>query len=238
MCGVCVCEFLYVKACKHLLHMCVGVKEQPPVLVLALYLVWGWVSLLFGSAYRRLAGPQVSVDSPVSSHHPVAGSLGLQMCSTASCSVWLLGIQTQVLTFALLPPEASPQPTCQLLSIQCVTRWMPCAHYVQTVTPGLWNKWMWLDLTLGDLSLRRSFFRSLSLGFVSLTASYPALKTASCFSLSELFIPSLKRESRVSAIPMVLPLSELLWSQHFLKVTLNYCEDEIRKFLWNHFKNY
>lgn len=181
MCGVCVCEFLYVKACKRLLHMYMGVKEQPPVLVLALYLVWGWVSLLFSPAYHRLAGPQVSVASPVSSPHPVAGSLGLQVCSTASCSVWLLGIQTQVLTFALSPPEASPRPTCKLLSIQCVIRWMLCAHYVQTVKPGLRNKWVWLDLTLGDLSLARSFFRSLSLGFVSLTAPYPALTNRKLF---------------------------------------------------------
>lgn len=118
MCAVCVCEFLYVKACKHLLHMCMGVKEQSPVLVLALYLVWGWMSLSFGPAYRILAGLQVSVESPVSSPHPVAGSLGLQMCSTASCSMWLLGIQTQVLTFASLPLKHLPSPheNCYLFS--------------------------------------------------------------------------------------------------------------------------
>lgn len=176
MCGICVClcEFVCVKACKQLLHMCVGVKEQPPVLVLAFHLVWGWVSLLFGPVYRRLAGPQASIHSPVSSPHLVAGSLGLQMCTTASCSMWLLGIQTQVLTFASLPTEATPQPPLKLLSSQYVIRWMLSAHCVQTVMPGLGKKWVWLDLTLGDLSVARSF-RSLSLGFVSLTASYPAL---------------------------------------------------------------
>lgn len=96
--------------------------------------------MLFGPVNRRLAGPQVSVDSPVSSPHPVAGSLGLQMCSTASCSTWLLGIQTQVLTFASSLTEASPQPTRKLLSIQYVIRWMLSAHCVQTVMPGLGNK--------------------------------------------------------------------------------------------------
>lgn len=60
-------------------------------------------------------------------------------------------------------------------------RWVLCAHYVQTVKPGLRNKWVWLDLTLGDLSLARSFFRSLSLGFVSLTAPYPALTNRKLF---------------------------------------------------------
>lgn len=91
---MCLCV-IYVKAGEHLLYVYMGVREQPPMLIRAFHLVWGWVSLSFAPACRTPAVPQASGDSPISTSHLVSGSLVLQMCS-----VWFLVIQTEVLTLA------------------------------------------------------------------------------------------------------------------------------------------
>lgn len=85
---------------------------QPWVCVLIFCLAWDRV-FCFSSLCVRLSGEWASRDHSVSGSNFVINTLGLQICTMACLSIWLMGNWIQILNICegkALAFEASPQP--------------------------------------------------------------------------------------------------------------------------------